>query len=145
MMGGPSQRPLCGLSSMAAAAGAAPTEPHPPSCSALGVGHAHAPPQRLAVTAARGGRRSQHQVLPQRLALLVPTNAVQAEADRVGAADANAKLALHRAESARDRMVEAGLTLQRVEVSSHGENNPAVPTADNVAEPRNRRVEVTIR
>ena len=65
--------------------------------------------------------------------------------DRVGAADANAKLALQRAESTRDRMVEAGLTLQRVEVSSHGENNPAVPTADNVAEPRNRLVEVTIR
>jgi outer membrane protein OmpA-like peptidoglycan-associated protein len=54
-------------------------------------------------------------------------------------------LALKRAESTRERLVEAGLELKRVEVSSHGENNPVIPTADNVAEPKNRRVEVTIR
>ena len=65
--------------------------------------------------------------------------------DRVGAADANTRLALLRAESTRDRLIEAGLALHRVEVSSHGESNPLVPTADGVAEPKNRRVEVTIR
>ena len=65
--------------------------------------------------------------------------------DRVGRAEANAALALKRAESTRERLVEAGLELKRVEVSSHGENNPVIPTADNVAEPKNRRVEVTIR
>ena len=65
--------------------------------------------------------------------------------DRVGAADANARLSLQRAQSTLDRLTEAGLKHKRVEVDSHGENNPLVPTADNVAEPRNRRVEVTIR
>lgn len=32
-----------------------------------------------------------------------------------------------------------------LEITSHGEANPLVPTGDNVSEPRNRRVEVTVR
>jgi outer membrane protein OmpA-like peptidoglycan-associated protein len=32
-----------------------------------------------------------------------------------------------------------------LEITSHGEANLLVPTADNVSEPRNRRVEVTVR
>lgn len=65
--------------------------------------------------------------------------------DRAGAADLNAKLSLKRAETTLRLLTEAGLKHSRVEVESHGENNPLVPTADGVAEPRNRRVEVTIR
>jgi len=30
-------------------------------------------------------------------------------------------------------------------ITYHGEGNPLIPTADNVAEPRNRRVEVVVR
>ena len=65
--------------------------------------------------------------------------------DRAGAAELNAALSLKRAKSTLRRLVEAGLKHSRVEVESHGENNPLIPTADGVAEPRNRRVEVTIR
>ena len=32
-----------------------------------------------------------------------------------------------------------------ITAASHGESDPAVPTADDVDEPRNRRVEVTVR
>ena len=65
--------------------------------------------------------------------------------DRVGSPAANAALSLKRAQTTLRRLTEAGLEHKRVEVGSHGENNPVVSTADNVAEPRNRRVEVTIR
>jgi len=65
--------------------------------------------------------------------------------DRAGAKKLNAALSLKRANSTLRRLEEAGLKRSRVEVGSHGENNPLVPTADGVAEPRNRRVEVTIR
>lgn len=65
--------------------------------------------------------------------------------DRAGAADLNATLGFKRAQATLRLLTEAGLDHTRVEVESHGENNPLVPTADGVAEPRNRRVEVTIR
>ena len=74
-----------------------------------------------------------------------PVIDVVGHTDRVGAADLNARLAMRRAEAARDILVGDGVDAERIEVSSHGENNPLVPTADNVAEPRNRRVEITIR
>ena len=65
--------------------------------------------------------------------------------DRAGAAAVNARLSLKRAQATQRLLMAAGLKHSRVEVLSHGENNPLVPTADGVAEPRNRRVEVTIR
>ena len=65
--------------------------------------------------------------------------------DRVGSEADNASLAVRRAQSTRVLLLQAGLSVERLEVLSHGENNPLVPTPDNVAEPRNRRVEVTIR
>lgn len=65
--------------------------------------------------------------------------------DRVGAAAVNARLSLRRAKATFRLLTEAGLRHKRVEVESHGENNPLIPTKDGEAEPRNRRVEVTIR
>ncbi len=65
--------------------------------------------------------------------------------DRTGSAASNARLSLKRAKATLRRLTEAGLRHKRVEVDSHGEINPLIPTADGVAEPRNRRVEVTIR
>ena len=40
---------------------------------------------------------------------------------------------------------EQGIDPTFILTTSHGEGNPLVPTADNVLEPRNRRVEVIIR
>jgi outer membrane protein OmpA-like peptidoglycan-associated protein len=75
----------------------------------------------------------------------VPDVSIVGHTDRSGAADYNMRLSLDRAEAVRDELVAAGLVLERIEVTSHGENNPLIPTADDVREPRNRRVEVTVR
>jgi len=37
------------------------------------------------------------------------------------------------------------VSAERIAVSGRGEREPAVSTADNVAEPRNRRVEILVR
>ena len=42
-------------------------------------------------------------------------------------------------------LAEAGLDPASIEVTSHGEAALLVPTADDTYEPRNRRVEITIR
>tara|TARA_A100001037_G_scaffold52196_1_gene44222 strand:+ start:1474 stop:1599 length:126 start_codon:yes stop_codon:yes gene_type:complete len=41
--------------------------------------------------------------------------------------------------------MKAGFKHIRGEALSHGENNPLIPTADGVAQARNRRVAITIR
>lgn len=65
--------------------------------------------------------------------------------DRVGALEANDRLSLARAELIRTRLVAAGVNAQSITVVGRGERSPLVPTADEVAEPLNRRVEVKIR
>ncbi|MCB1954226.1 MAG: OmpA family protein [Rhodocyclaceae bacterium] len=65
--------------------------------------------------------------------------------DTAGRAADNEALGLERATFVRDRIVEAGLRLDRISTESHGEGNPLVPTADDVSEPRNRRVEIVVR
>ncbi len=74
-----------------------------------------------------------------------PNVAVVGHTDTQSGAQFNARLALRRAERLRDILVDAGLDPNLIEVGSHGEANLLVPTPDNVAEPRNRRVEITIR
>jgi outer membrane protein OmpA-like peptidoglycan-associated protein len=65
--------------------------------------------------------------------------------DRSGDEQYNYGLALRRAKAVRNILAKAGLDPNAIEVTSHGENNPLVETADGVFEPRNRRVEVTVR
>lgn len=74
-----------------------------------------------------------------------PRIAVVGHTDTLGSASVNAALSLDRANVVRDLLLSRDLDPAFVEATSHGENNPLVPTADNVSEPRNRRVEVTIR
>jgi outer membrane protein OmpA-like peptidoglycan-associated protein len=57
----------------------------------------------------------------------------------------NVALGLRRANLIRDLLVKAGLDASLVEVASHGESDLLVPTADSTAEPKNRRVEVSVR
>ncbi len=65
--------------------------------------------------------------------------------DRVGSVELNDRLSLQRAQSVRDRLVAAGANPARIAVAGRGEREPAVPTDDEVAEPRNRRVEIKLR
>jgi len=66
-------------------------------------------------------------------------------ADRVGSKEKNYKLGLERAVSTKNILVSKGADPSGIEVASHGEDDPLIKTEDNIAEPRNRRVEVTAR
>lgn len=65
--------------------------------------------------------------------------------DTQGKAEANEALALQRANAMAARLRELGLADAVLVVESHGERNLLVKTPDEVAEPRNRRVEITLR
>ncbi|WP_337186036.1 OmpA family protein [Phenylobacterium sp.] len=65
--------------------------------------------------------------------------------DTVGASDANDRLSLDRAVEIRAALTQLGLPLSNAKVSGRGERELLVPTADGVAEPANRRVEVIVR
>ncbi|MBA4391941.1 MAG: OmpA family protein [Desulfobacca sp.] len=65
--------------------------------------------------------------------------------DRVGARETNFKIGLIRANFIKETLVKSGLDPNIVEVFSHGEDNPLIRTEDEIPEPRNRRVEITIR
>lgn len=65
--------------------------------------------------------------------------------DRVGSPAENDPLSRQRAELVRDQLVAEGVPAEKLEVAGRGEREPLVPTADDVDEPRNRRVEISIR
>jgi flagellar motor protein MotB len=52
---------------------------------------------------------------------------------------------LKRATMVRDLLIAAGVEASRIEVSSLGETDLLVSSADDAPEPRNRRVDITIR
>jgi outer membrane protein OmpA-like peptidoglycan-associated protein len=75
----------------------------------------------------------------------VPDVSVVGHTDRVGSNAVNVPISIERANAVRDLLVRDGVDPAVIEVTSHGEENPLIPTDDEVAEPRNRRVEVTVR
>jgi outer membrane protein OmpA-like peptidoglycan-associated protein len=74
-----------------------------------------------------------------------PDVAVVGHTDTTGTRARNVELGLRRANAIRGRLVEAGVDTSVIEVTSHGESDLLIKTADEVPEPRNRRVEITIR
>ena len=70
---------------------------------------------------------------------------VVGHSDTAGDARTNLELSLRRALAVGALLVAEGIDPGALEITSHGEANPLVPTGDNVSEPRNRRVEVTVR
>lgn len=62
--------------------------------------------------------------------------------DRAGTPQYNLGLSKRRAERVRDSMVALGVPSNQIVVAWKGEADPAVPTADGVPEPRNRRVTI---
>lgn len=76
---------------------------------------------------------------------VAPDVEVVGHTDTTGAAAANATLGLQRATLIRDQLLQVGLDPSLLEVASHGESDLLVPTDDNVAEARNRRVEIIVR
>ncbi|HMV19915.1 MAG: OmpA family protein [Betaproteobacteria bacterium] len=74
-----------------------------------------------------------------------PEVQVIGHADRVGSVADNDILARTRADSVSKILVEAGIPADLIAVSSRGEREPAIATPDGVAEPLNRRVEISVR
>ena len=65
--------------------------------------------------------------------------------DRVGGEAANDALSLQRAERVKAELLNLGIAASRVRSAGRGERELLVPTDDGVEEPRNRRVEVSVR
>lgn len=74
-----------------------------------------------------------------------PDISVIGHTDTVGSAASNESLSLRRAEQVSQLLKAATADAINVDITSHGERNLLVATPDNTAEPRNRRVEVTVR
>ena len=75
----------------------------------------------------------------------VPDMTIIGHADTTDTARHNFELGLQRATGIRDRLVTTGLDPHLASVASHGEADLLVRTPDNTPEPRNRRVEVSVR
>jgi outer membrane protein OmpA-like peptidoglycan-associated protein len=88
-------------------------------------------------------------LLPQVLQAIknrpVPEIAVVGHTDTMGTAGSNIELGLRRANAIRSVLIDAGVDAALIEATSHGEADLLVKTADEVPEPRNRRVDITVR
>ena len=65
--------------------------------------------------------------------------------DTVGKKEYNYALSLKRARAVASTLLGKGVDPSVLDITSHGKDNPLVPTGDQVSEPRNRRVEITVR
>jgi len=75
----------------------------------------------------------------------VPDVLVVGHTDKVGTDAANDVLSRQRAEVVRRALVARGIAPGNVVAVGRGKREPMVPTADGVAEARNRRVEILVR
>jgi outer membrane protein OmpA-like peptidoglycan-associated protein len=86
-----------------------------------------------------------HKILEEIKQRPYPDIFVIGHTDTVGEIEANDRLSAQRAERMKSYLTGAGIAEDRISVSGRGEREPIVPTADNVDEPRNRRVEINVR
>jgi outer membrane protein OmpA-like peptidoglycan-associated protein len=91
------------------------------------------------------GKRLVQDVLQAVKSYPVPEIVVIGHTDTTGTPQSNIELGLRRANAVRMLLTDAGLNAATIDVRSHGEAELLVQTADGVFEPRNRRVEITVR
>ena len=84
-------------------------------------------------------------ILERARARLALDMSVIGHSDTQGKAEANEDLALKRAGAIAQQLRQLGLQDAVLSVESHGERNLLVATPDETPEPRNRRVEITLR
>lgn len=70
---------------------------------------------------------------------------VTGHTDTMGTPQANFDLGLKRANVVRNLLISAGLDTSQIQVTSLGESDLLVKTADESPEPRNRRVDIVVR
>lgn len=75
----------------------------------------------------------------------VPDVIVIGHTDKVGNDAVNDPLSRQRAEVVRRALIARGVAPENIVVVGRGKREPVVPTADGVAEARNRRVEILVR
>ena len=110
------------------------------------------PPETFLLYFETGGARltaESQALIPRVLAAVkgrpAPDVSVIGHTDTDGDADGNEKLGLQRAQAIAKLLTGAGMTVADLTIDSHGERNLLVPTPDNTAEAKNRRVEVSVR
>jgi peptidoglycan-associated lipoprotein len=89
------------------------------------------------------------QMIVKNVAYVVDNNdstrvTVIGKTDRIGAPPANVALSKRRADTVRDALIAAGVPAARIDTSWTGEAQLQVATANDVNEPRNRVVDVTV-
>jgi len=84
-------------------------------------------------------------VLAEMKKRLVPDVLVIGHTDTQGNLESNDELSRQRAEKVKGFLVGIGVAPERIKVAGRGERDLLIPTADNVDEPRNRRVEINVR
>jgi outer membrane protein OmpA-like peptidoglycan-associated protein len=111
-----------------------------------------APPQQFTLYFVEGkdeftdeSRRAFDGVLGEIARRPVPDVLVIGHTDKVGNDAFNDALSRQRAEVVRKALVARGIAPQSIVVVGRGKREPIVPTADGVAEARNRRVEILVR
>ena len=65
--------------------------------------------------------------------------------DQVGPDPSNDALSLQRAERVKSILAGMGIPAERILTAGRGRREPLIPAADGVSEPRNRRVEISVR
>lgn len=119
------------------------------------LGNLPAPPQRFILYFPTGSDEITAESVPERDRMLAEVKArgdgvsvqIEGHTDRTGGAARNLQLSKERADAARDMLVRLGLKTEITRTVGRGEVAP-VPghaTAEGVADPVNRRVEVVVR
>jgi OmpA-OmpF porin, OOP family len=75
----------------------------------------------------------------------VPELLIIGYTDTAGSKASNFDLGLQRADVARLYLIANGVDPSTIKITSHGELDLLIPTADGVLEPRNRRVDISVR
>jgi OOP family OmpA-OmpF porin len=74
-----------------------------------------------------------------------PEITVIGHADQVGPEGVNDALSLSRAQRVREMLVQRGVAADRISAVGRGKREPLVPALDGTPQPRNRRVEISVR
>jgi outer membrane protein OmpA-like peptidoglycan-associated protein len=90
-------------------------------------------------------KRAIDRVVAEVAARPAPEIAVVGHTDIVGSDQYNDMLSLQRAGRVKDLLVRRGIPAKIIQTAGRGKREPLVPTADAVAEPGNRRVEIIVR
>jgi OmpA-OmpF porin, OOP family len=90
-------------------------------------------------------RQTLDKILAEIAKRAVPDILVIGHTDLVGSDQFNDTLGQQRAEMVRAAIIRLGIPPADIRATSRGKREPAVPTADGVAEPRNRRVVIMVR